>query len=362
MRQRRNLAVGAIALLLLACKDERSEPITSPRIEVPPVAQAETSPSEARLYTDARANFHAKNYADWVGKAHNKALDDFFAATIAQTGDPENLCSRILDFMSEPGRIPPDKDQGTRERRRAFAGAALSGTQMCQGQLAENPLPKLWLASAIRGVSSSASVGSISAAANYLLDQIRNAQAMATTATGLATALTPILSQADQLVSSERDIVYAAASVSQSSFEYWQANLQPLGDQVAVTHGGCLVQYPDEPYALNTCMGITGAPAPIQPTSYRKLGNTTHFLYDASRQTTTCSSVFDLGAAVEMDFQGAVVGGLLGWALSPPAILVGAVGGGASASLAVGAWQTARYAWCKVRGGGGGGKTGPKPT
>jgi drug/metabolite transporter (DMT)-like permease len=33
------------------------------------------------------------------------------------------------------------------------------------------------------------------------------------------------------------------------------------------------------PYALNTCMGITGPPTPIEPTSYRNSDNSSHFLY-----------------------------------------------------------------------------------
>lgn len=361
-----NLAVGAVAVFALACTDQPGEPITSPiaspiksaATHTSAVTTAEPGAIRGQAYTDAQATFHAKNYADWVGKAHNKALDDFFALTIAQKGAPKNLCARILEFMSDPARLPADKVHVTRAQQRSYALAALSRTQTCEGQLADNGSSGLRLVNAMRSTSSSASWSELSVAANSLIDQINSAQTAATTASGLATALTPILSQADQLVGSERDVVYSVASVAQSSFEYWLANLQPQADQVQATYGGCLVLYADEPYALNTCMGVTGPPALIEPTSYRNSDNSSHFLYAASRLA-GCDDRLSKTNVVLWDVSGAVGGALLGWLAGPPGIFTAAVSGAAVASIGESTYQIAGWAWCKVQGGV---KSGPQTT
>jgi hypothetical protein len=191
-------------------------------------------------------------------------------------------------------------------------------------------------------------VAGVSYAANSLLDQIRTAQYAATTAAGLATTLTAILTQADQLVSSERDLVYAVASVAQSSFEYWLANIGSQSLQVDATYGGCLGQYSYEPYALSGCMGIQTAPQTL--TGYRNPGNMARIIFAAS---TGCDGYLDRGAIGAYDFAGAVVGGLSGVVGLAPGVLLGAIAGGGAASATESWYQFGRWAYCRARGGGG---------
>jgi hypothetical protein len=324
---------------------------------IAPLAQSSQNESRGG---DPVAAFHAKNYADWVGKAHNKAVDDFFSRLNDKTkGAPINLCAEILEFAADPARFPAGRDATTREQRRAAAARALSGTGVCGGQFTDARSGNLSLTSALQNETLTASQ-TLSAAANSLIDQIKSASVSATTASGLATALTPILSQADQLViSGERDVVYSVASVAQSSFEYWTANLEPQADQTQSTYGGCLVQYSDQGVALSTCMGISGVP--IVPTSYSKPVNPGVFLFAGSLQS-SCDSNLSKSNVVLWDAAGAVGGALLGWLAGPPGVFSGALSGGLVASLTEGTYQIGSWAWCKVRGGGSGPPQKPKTT
>jgi hypothetical protein len=347
----------AVVTLSMACSDTSPEKaVTAPvagQTLIAPLAQSSQNESRGG---DPVAAFHAKNYADWVGQAHNKAMDDFFSRLNDKTrGAPINLCAEILEFASDPARVPAGRGATTRELRRTAAARALSATGVCGGQFTDARSGNLSLTSAHRNASQTGS-GTLSAAANSLITQIKSASVSATTASALATMLTPILSQADQLtISGERDIVYSVASVAQSSYEYWTANLQPQAYQTQSTYGGCLVQYSDQGVALSTCMGISGVP--ILPTLYSKPVNPGVLLFAGSMQS-GCDSNLNKGNVVLWDAAGAVGGALVGWLAGPPGIASAALAGGLGASATEGTYQLGSWAWCKVRGGGGGA---PKP-
>jgi hypothetical protein len=185
-----------------------------------------------------------------------------------------------------------------------------------------------------------------------LLDNIAKAQAKATSAAALATALTPILGQADQLVSEEREIVYSTASVTQSSYEYWVANIAPQSQQVDVTYGPCLGQYPNQTYALSTCMG---AHPPITPTSYEKLGIAGRVIFASSTQPSgTCDDYLNRADIGYRDLGGAAVGGFYGFQTGGlSGILPGALFGAAYGSAAASWTQFGRWAHCRRTGGSG---------
>jgi hypothetical protein len=349
------LSSAGLALLLVGCVDE-PQGVTSPKGTQNSAAQADLStgassnsvalPPEA----DAQARFHSKNYADWVGQAHNKALDDFAALASAKWA-PRDMCREIADFMSQPARVPPGKDQLTHDERRAYANAGLRVTPVCQNEVAKEGSDVLQLARAEAPPAFYAAYSNVSAAANSLLDQIKSAQAAATTAAGLASVLTGILTQADQLaVSSERDLVYATASVAQSSYEYWTANIATQSQQVQTNYGSCLAQYSTESAALSGCMGITAAP--ITPTDYLGPRNNGSSTFVAFMAATGCEAWLDKGAIGGYDFAGAVVGGLGGMLAGGPGILLGAITTGGVASATESWYQFGRWAYCKVKGGG----------
>jgi hypothetical protein len=358
---RRWASLLIIAAMGVACTDSA----TDQSVTSPPLAAASKASSTTQIpgstaaaakkddtnKDDPQVKFHKKNYADWVGKAHNKALDDF-AAMFAHTA-PTDLCAQVAEFMSDAARVPPEQYQGTREERRAYAVRGLSATHVCQNQLAVNGSSRGYFVGTVASATFSASVAGVSAAANSLLDQIRIAQSAATTASGLAANLTPILSQADQLVSGERDLVYSVASVVQSSFEYWQANLAYQAQDVSTTYGGCLVQFSTEAYALSRCMGVVAAP--VAPVGYRNLGNSTRIIFAASRRL-TCEGILNRGAIVGYDFGGAVTGGAWGLIGGPGGVLLGAINGGGAASATESWYQFGRWAYCMWRNG-----TGPRP-
>ena len=354
MSKFQSLALGAIvvvAAVAAACADGAREPITSPPSNASTAGATGTPSIQSDASEDARAKFHRLNYADWVGRAHNKALDEFFAAMLSDQTTGKDFCARVLEFMSEAARVPSEKNQGTREQRRSYAVRGLTATQACRGQLTDKGSPIVWLVGTVGVGTFAASVDGVSAAANSLLDQIGSAQSAAKTASGLATSLTPILTQADQLVSGERDLVYATASVTQSSFEYWLANMVPQSEQVDMTYGGCLGQYTDQARALSTCMGIVGGG--ITPTGYRHFGDQGRVTFTASTQTTGCDGYRDMGAIGAYDFGGAVVGGAWGLFGGPGGVLLGAINGGGAASATESWAQFGRWAHCKRTGGSG---------
>lgn len=349
----------AVVALSVACSDTAPEKaITAPlpaAIVVAPPSQ--TSPSQARP-TDPVTAFHAKNFADWVGQAHNKALDDFFTEMLADMGAPKGFCIRALEFMSDPARLPPGKIAGTRDQRRASAVHGLGTTGLCSGELTSDVSSVTWPLGLFRLARFSATLDSVSAAANYLLDKIANAQTKATTATALATALTPILGEADRLVSEERELVYATASVTQSSYEYWVANIAPQSQQVDATYGPCLGQYSDQAYALSTCMGIHPA---ITPTRYDKPGMKERVIFASSTES-GCDDYLNRGTIGYRDLTGAAAGGFMGFRTGGlSGILPGALFGGAYASAAESWGQFGKWAYCRRTGGGGPG-TGIKLT
>jgi hypothetical protein len=360
LRKWASLVVVVAAAVAVSCTETVPEQsVTGPGPAATKVASNRQAPSTAAAEStrDPVLRFHAKNYADWVGRAHNKALDEFFVAMLADKGPPRNFCSVVLDFMSGSARVPAEKFRGTLSERRGYALRGLSTTEACGRQLTDNGSTS-WFASSAVAASSSVSVAGVSPACNSLLNQIGSAQSVATTASGLATSLTPILYQADLLVSGERDLVYAAASVTQSSFEYWAANIGSQSQQVDVTYGPCLAQYSTEATAASTCMGIGGG---ITPTRYENPGVKPVIVF-ASLSPSPCDAYLDMGSIGSYDFGGAVAGGAWGLFGGPGGVILGAVNGGGVASATESWSQFAKWSYCKRTGGGGPPRTPLKTT
>lgn len=350
MTKLQSLRLGAGLVLIAGCIDGSREPITSPSTTTSPSVAIGAASIHGDTPEDAKGKFHRTNHADWVGKAHNKALDEFFAKMIADKGTPQDFCARLLEFTSHPARLPAGMVQGTREQRRAAALSGLSRTGACSSRLTGDASSVTWPLGLFSAANFGATLDSVSDAADYLLDKIANAQVQAMNAEDLATALTPILGEADQLVSEERELVYATASITQSSYEYWLANITPQSEQVDVTYGPCLGQYTDQSYALDTCIGITSG---ITQTGYDKAGMTGRIIFASSTQS-GCADYLNRGTIGADDLKGAAGGAFNGFRTGGlQGILPGAVFGGAYASAASSWWMFAKWAHCRRAGGSG---------
>ena len=378
-----HLAIGVAAItvaLIVGCgTDTTPELVTSPngpgrvtpetgstpsQAAVP--SSADGAPRDSDAGADPIAKFHS-NHADWVGKAHNKAMDDFFALMIVEKDQPKEFCGRVVEFMSDPART---QGKASREQLHAMAERAVKATAVCRGYIGQGGSSMTHLVTRTPNITLAAIEG-ISAAANSLLDQAGYAVRNSATASDLASTLNSITAQADQLVESERELVYAGANVGQSSYEYWQAETQTQAQDVLNEYGPCLAEYSDVANAAYYCMGITlpaysgeatagPYPWPSSNPSVRRGGqirfvsstateSATELFHGAVVSPPPCSAYLNWRIIARYDYGGAVVGGFYNIPGGPGAIISGAITYGGSAS-AIESWaQFAGWAWCRAR-------------
>lgn len=320
-----------VACITSACSDSATDlAVTSPTIAP---NQTSSSPS-----TNARADFHARNHLDWVGRAHNKALDDF-AAMVKAKGASKDLCAAVIAFMSAPERMPGNGNKGDATSRKSAAVAGVRASGICNSQFATNSA-HAWLAAAVEN-------DSFSYAANRLFDRIESAQLAAITSAELAAYLSPILSEADAFGEGvDRDGVYAVASVAQSSFEYWEVEAMPLVETVDAEYGTCLGQYDDQAYALDTCMGITYESA--YSTGSSRGFDSAPRMFLAQGDVVSGEQHMSRPRIVGSDIGGAIAGAFIGTFFTPGlGTLMGAINGAGSASTSVSWGSAAAVVYCR---------------
>lgn len=332
--------IRSAVIIVLVCVSGCGDAAKDGVITSPAAATHSAAPNSAA--GNAKAKFHAKNHLDWVGRAHNKALDDF-AAMVTAKGPPKNFCAALIDFMSAAERLPSENARTDATSRRATTVAGLRATGQCRGYFA-SIRSTAWLVAA-------AATDGLSEAATQLFARIEAANLAATSSSELAAYLTPILSEADPLEQADRDAVYAVASVAQASREYWEVEAEPLARTVDQTYGVCLGQYTDVVTALDVCMGIPNGG--IVPTGYQGIDSTApvYFSY-VQQQSTNCESHMSGWSIAGSDIAGAIGGGMVGTFFTPIGTLLGAINGAGSAS-AINSWSSAgRVIQCRRSGGG----------
>ena len=202
-----------------------------------------------------------------------------------------------------------------------------------------------------------AQISEMSPEANLLVDQMEYAVTTTSTSADLASALVPVVVAAGSLSTTDADIINAAASVAQSSREYWEATITPefISQQtqsIATSYGACFANYSDAATAVNSCMGIyhsrlvlpTGATAPY-------LNPQIHILF---AQTASCNFINGT-EIVHFDWGGAVAGGLGGFFITAgggsavaPGIIAGAILGAAVMSSGEMMWQMGLSTFCNL--------------
>jgi hypothetical protein len=297
---------------------------------------------------DARRDFHARNRADWVGVAHNRAIDEF-RARLRRGEVTHDMCNDLVTFMSDERRMPDHATGGReeRDRRAAVVRQTLRQSAFCGGQLAMGSTSELM---------SLTQAATLSPATQSLLDEVRAAAASATSSGDLAVALNPILAASAGLPTGEGDVVSAVASVAQSSMEYWEANLAATKRDYDRAYGSCAVGTASADDLALTCLGMSARG--VLPTVYRGDGSSTLSLTQG-RDLGYCNALNGreiLGDDVKGGLGGAVAGF---FATGGPGVIPGALVGAGASSLGAFAWQWAQTTFC-VLGGGGGAKQ-PRP-
>jgi hypothetical protein len=192
---------------------------------------------------------------DWVGVAHNRALDAFRDELREPGVLSRNLCSYLLTFVTSDARVPAERAAAraalSAAARREVARKGLAATELCGRRPAWRSAgiaSHVWLTAfapprwpfapaAIRRRSQS---GEPSQAARDLYAQIEASIDAAASSYDLAAYLDPVLDAAAQLGAEEYATIAATVSVAQSSYEYWEVELPSYVDAVAAEYGACL--------------------------------------------------------------------------------------------------------------------------
>jgi len=305
----------------------------------PPRALAPAAP--ARSLT-AAADFHRTNKHDWVGVAHNRVLDKFFAG-LAKHHGPTDACAQLTALISDPEMVPAEHRAEHTVAAMAIGLQALSN--YCPEQVGQVAAGTVSLASFELAQSTT-----LSPAAETIIAQLRAANASAANSTDLANQYNAILPASAYLSSGESDVVNATASVGLSSLEYWETNLTATQSTTQSAYGGCIqASTTDVDGTILTCVGMT-QPAPIVRVRFD--GPSPNGLWLV--QGTCVNGSF--GGLLEVDFEaaaGAAVGAfIISTPVAPVSVPVAAFGAAAGTSTAYAVWNSAKDIWCRFHSGG----------
>jgi hypothetical protein len=200
---------------------------------------------------------------DWVGRAHNAAMDDLRA--VLKKAKPRNVCRAIETIAVGTVGGRREFSNLSVAVRRSVAQAAMQQVG-CRGK----PGGTMRTAAPLRSepptgfprMVAQSSDYQISAEAQALVDQVVAAADGATTAAEVAGELAAITAQAQSLSVDDQNVVQAAASVSLSSFEYWSANAIAMADEMRAAYGDCVTGGSGESCAYETSWGTPQTAAP----------------------------------------------------------------------------------------------------
>jgi hypothetical protein len=331
---------AATTALALACRDDTTAPgASAPRADRAPsrITQPHVVPG-----ADARAELRKANPLDWVGAAHNAALDAF----LEDLGKPgvltKDICGHILDFSARDERVPADRraivNRLSPAARRGAVRKALATSSLCgaPGQSASAPAKLARLGHVARQ----------SSAAYNLLSQVEYAINAATSSYDLAARLNPILNAATSLPYDEYATVAATVSVAQSSYEYWQTGYRTYYDGIRRDYGACADQMKYAGYsaydARNYCMGSASTTKNYselrRPRDGTAGGPVALMFLRATSPTVQCIGP---GAGLKQigrdDARGAFTAGFAGLLIGgPEAAVLAGIAGGAANSIATG--------------------------
>jgi hypothetical protein len=328
--------VLSAATMLLACRDSSTTVRTSgggDNSNLSPIAGA-SAPA-----IRARERIHEKNRYDWVGAAHNKALDDFRRELRRPGVLTRNLCEYAQSFAAREERNPRDRALSESDRwsitrtvgdsvawcgRR---GPRVSNTTFTS-PFAPSPVPTPQSQQAYEFL------GAIEAAVNE-----------AQSSFDLAERLDPLLDRMAALDPIDQAVVGATISVTQSSYEYWETQLTAYHQELLDEYGGCVNEQSSsggDPLTVrDNCLNDQGDGAvafkypPVGPFSGRLTG---------LKITPSCAGSLreGVGKVVSADLKGAFTGAVSG---GIAAGLAGVVGGAIAGATAGSTWAAIENAW-----------------
>ena len=209
------LKMGAMVIVLCggftACRDNASPDSASIRRRSVPAS-------------DIRKGPELKASLAWIGESHNKALDDLRAEMRKPGMLTNNVCEYLAGFAAAVDRLPEGKGAGRSKDRLSVAKSVQKEAKLCRGN-AINTVSK----------QSDDTYGGISA----IMAQIESEIDAASDRYDLARRLTPLWSSVGNLNESESLIVAAALITAQSSFEYWEVEVDRAYREFEAEYADC---------------------------------------------------------------------------------------------------------------------------
>ena len=278
--------------------------------------------------------FNAKNRMGWVGRTHNRFLEQV-RSELRSEHNP-TACSVVRHVLSRGAFWSEDSVRVGAADRRQLADAALAssacastgGERNIRSEGAKSQLPRL---TPVRR-----KLKRILLAQPYL-DAIASAIASASNSTDLATVAQGIVDAAAadaSLSSDDVDIVSAGASIAASSVasaESYFSSSQADADS----------------YQFDSCISAASALTQcVQPVNRRvpTFASRPIIQFASFAVRTSCLGTFSISEAGRVDFAG-LSGGFTASGFNPGAAGVTA----ATASSLDMFWQLGRYAWCRLK-------------
>ena len=320
--------VAALAALALAgCNDGDDAPARRND------ALMTAPPSITAVRSNAPEQVKMRNQFALVGRAHNRAMEDFRAELRKPGVLTSNICEHVLEFAARDERLPEDH-RIARALRRDLAASGARNSPLCSRSL---------LASGYAPASYRVRREEPSAQLLTLSSQLESAIEYSTDRYDLAGRLNAILDQASALSEDENAVISAAVAVAQESYDYWEVNLSGFTQEFESEYGQCATDRKAEGYTYEDARGscIGGSTTyqtfwkwPTAPDAINGL---------VSRFRRTCGPGLKDGfrEVVRADARGAFSGAVSGLKAGLSGVIGGAILGGTSAST----WAAAENAW-----------------
>ena len=342
MRQGQMLvALAVVSHFLVACQDS-SPAASASNLPTAPDAVPGGAPavrSSRPLVRVSPVEFHARNQMDWVGVLHNAAMDQL--RTEVRQSKPKDLCKAIERISAEAADAVGAKSHLPTADRRKIGKSAFDKVG-CRGKGApgRNASADHFAAEYSLRAANVSQVSSgyvMSSDAWAFVDQITAAGESAGSAGELASELSSITADAQGLSADDQSVIEAMASVSLSSYEYWEQNAVVMAGEMADAYGSCI--------------GSGGGESCYYASSWRQtpLASPAPFLL-ASNTVRARACEIDARLIWTGDKWGAGAGLAAGLATrTVQGAIIGLLGGAAAGSAGAATYELGRFVWCAYR-------------
>lgn len=229
------MILTVVSQFAIACRDSSSPPGAP---QGPVAAATAGATARAPRIPVTPTEFHARNKMDWVGVAHNRAMDRLREEV--RRSRPKDVC-KVIERLGVDDDVNAHALGRLSRAEVSAIGKSVSDQIGCRGPRGgfrhAATTPGVAFGFSYAAYSSQTGELQLSGEAWALVDRVMAAGG--SNAGEVASELAAITSEAQALSADEASIVEAMASVSLSSFEYWEQNAEPMFDAMASAYEPC---------------------------------------------------------------------------------------------------------------------------